>query len=50
MHRKGRSEALEAGVAKGSVSLSFDSRDALLVAAFEGYAAQAHLLPEDAER
>ncbi|CAH9415205.1 Transcriptional regulator, AcrR family [Streptomyces globisporus] len=33
--------AAEAGVAKGSVYLCFDSRDALLVAAFEEYAAQA---------
>ncbi|MET9768002.1 TetR/AcrR family transcriptional regulator [Streptomyces sp. NPDC006415] len=32
--------AAEAGVAKGSVYLSFDSRDALLVAAFEEYAAR----------
>lgn len=31
--------AAEAGIAKGSVYLSFDSRDALLQAAFESYAA-----------
>ncbi|WP_411083072.1 TetR/AcrR family transcriptional regulator [Streptomyces sp. cmx-18-6] len=31
--------AAEAGIAKGSVYLSFDSRDALLAAAFEAYAA-----------
>ncbi|MEV4065738.1 TetR/AcrR family transcriptional regulator, partial [Nonomuraea dietziae] len=32
--------AAEAGIAKGSVYLSFDSRDALLQAAFESYAAE----------
>ncbi|MFI0010973.1 TetR/AcrR family transcriptional regulator [Streptomyces globisporus] len=40
--------AAEAGVAKGSVYLCFDSRDALLVAAFEEYAAQAQAVIQQA--
>lgn len=38
----------EAGVAKGSVYLYFDSRDALLVAAFEEYAAHAQAVVQQA--
>ncbi|MFD4023661.1 TetR/AcrR family transcriptional regulator [Streptomyces sp. NPDC058576] len=40
--------AAEAGVAKGSVYLYFDSRDALLVAAFEEYAAHAQAVIQQA--
>ncbi|MFE2294960.1 TetR/AcrR family transcriptional regulator [Streptomyces sp. NPDC059452] len=38
----------EAGVAKGSVYLYFDSRDALLAAAFETYAAQSQAVVQQA--